>query len=76
MERRQDQRREKKDEGRRSQGRPRNRWEDGVRKEANQFLRIRNWRLMADRRGDWRRKVGKAGLDLRSASHRFNFLKL
>ena len=33
-------------------------------KDSHQLLGIRNWRLMADRRKGWRRKLGEARVDL------------
>ena len=47
-------------DGKRSQGRPKNRWEDAVRNDAHQLLEIRNWKLGAVHREVWRRKIGEA----------------
>ena len=41
----------------RLQGRPRNFWEDTVKKDVNQFLGMKNWKLMIDSRDDWSRKL-------------------
>ena len=51
-------------EEKKSQDRPRNKWEVSVRKDANQLLGIRNRRLMANKREDWDRKLGEPGLSL------------
>jgi hypothetical protein len=48
-------------EGRLLQCSPRNRWEDAVRKDANQLPGIRSWRLMEDKigfeEGSWRTRA-------------------
>jgi hypothetical protein len=41
--------------GRKSLGKPRGRWEDVVRREAVDFLKITNWNLAARNRKGWRR---------------------
>jgi hypothetical protein len=40
-------------------GRPRNRWEDVIQRDAANLLRIWNWKAAA-RDKEWRKKVGKA----------------
>ena len=47
-------------EGRRTVGRPRIRWEDAVRVDAEKLLRIKNWKTAARDRDSWRRKIGEA----------------
>ena len=42
---------------RRSQDKSRNRREDIVRENINKLLGIRSWRIMVDRREDWRMKL-------------------
>ena len=37
-------------------GRPRRRWEDAVDKDAREILKVRSWRMAADR-GEWGRCV-------------------
>jgi len=53
-------------EGRRSVGRPRGRWLDAVDRDAKRMLKWRNWRRLADDRGDWRwrNKEAKAQVGL------------
>jgi hypothetical protein len=41
-------------------GRPRNRWEDVIQRDAVNLLRIRNWKAAARDKGEWRKKVGEA----------------
>jgi hypothetical protein len=41
-------------------GRPRNRWEDFIQKDAANMLRIRNWKAAAREKEEWRKKVGEA----------------
>jgi hypothetical protein len=41
--------------GRKFLGKPRGRWEDVVRREAVDFLKIKNWNSAARNRKDWRR---------------------
>jgi hypothetical protein len=41
-------------------GRPRNRWEDAIHRDAANLLRIRNWEAAARDKGEWRKKVGEA----------------
>jgi hypothetical protein len=45
--------------GGRPVGRPRNRWEDTVQRDAAILLRIRTWKSVA-RDKEWRKKVGEA----------------
>jgi len=45
--------------GGRPVGRPRNRWEDVIQRDAANLLRIRNWKAAA-RDKEWRKKVGEA----------------
>jgi hypothetical protein len=40
--------------------RPRNRWEDVIRRDAANLLRIRNWKAAASDKEEWRKKVGEA----------------
>jgi hypothetical protein len=40
-------------------GRPRNRWEDVIQRDAANLLWIRNWKAAA-RDEEWRKKVGEA----------------
>ena len=47
-------------DGKRSQGRPKNRWEDAVRKDAHLLLGIRNWKLGAVDREAWKRVLREA----------------
>jgi hypothetical protein len=47
-------------EGVRSVGKPRKRWEDVVQQDADRFLRSRNWKLAANDRTLWRKKIGEA----------------
>jgi hypothetical protein len=41
-------------------GKPRNRWEDVIQKDALQLLGIRGWRRRAANRDEWRRLMGEA----------------
>jgi hypothetical protein len=45
--------------GGRPEGRPRNRWEYVIQRDAANLLRIRNWKAAA-RDEEWRKKVGEA----------------
>jgi hypothetical protein len=40
-------------------GRPRNRWE-GIQRDTDNLLRIRNWKSVARDKEEWRKKVGEA----------------
>jgi len=46
--------------GGRPVGRPRNRWEDVIQRDAANLLRIRNWKAAARDKEEWRKKVGEA----------------
>jgi hypothetical protein len=46
--------------GRRTVGRPRDRWQDAVRVDAECLLGIRNWKTAARNREEWRKKCGEA----------------
>ena len=46
--------------GRKLAGRPRNRWEDMVQKDATILLRVWNWREMARTREEWRGRIWEA----------------
>jgi hypothetical protein len=39
-------------------GRPQNRWEDAIQRDATNLLQIWNWKAAA--RNEWRKKVGEA----------------
>jgi hypothetical protein len=41
-------------------GRPRNRWEDAIQRDAANLLRIRIWKAAARDKEEWRKKVGEA----------------
>jgi hypothetical protein len=41
-------------------GRPGNRWEDVIQRDAGNVLRIRNWKAVARDKEEWRKKVGEA----------------
>jgi hypothetical protein len=44
----------------RTLGRPRNRWEDAIQRDAVNLLQIRNWKSAARDRDKWKKKVGEA----------------
>jgi hypothetical protein len=46
--------------GRRPAGKPRNRWEDEVRKDGTILLNMKNWRTASRHRNDWRKKTWQA----------------
>jgi hypothetical protein len=46
--------------GRSTVGRPRGRWENAVRVEAERLLGIPNWNTAARNREEWRKKCGEA----------------
>jgi hypothetical protein len=46
--------------GGRPVGRPRNRWQDIIKRDTANLLRIRNWKPAARDREEWRKKVGEA----------------
>jgi hypothetical protein len=46
--------------GGRPVGRPRNRWEDVIQRDAANLLRIRNWKAAVQDEEKWRKKVGEA----------------
>jgi hypothetical protein len=41
-------------------GRPQNRWEDVIQRNAANLLQIRNWKAAARDKEEWRKKVGEA----------------
>jgi hypothetical protein len=41
-------------------GRPRNRWEDVIQRDAANLLWIQNWKAVARYQEEWRKKVGEA----------------
>jgi hypothetical protein len=45
--------------GRRPVGKPRERWEDAVWRDAVDFLQIRKWKAAARNREGWRKKIGE-----------------
>jgi hypothetical protein len=47
-------------EGVRSIGRPRKRGVDGVRTDAKELLKVKNWKTRALDRNEWRYIIGKA----------------
>lgn len=47
-------------EGKRPVGKPKQRWEDNVKKDALEMLGIRNWKESAKDRDEWRRKIEEA----------------
>jgi hypothetical protein len=46
--------------GGRPVGRPQNRWEDVIQRDAANLIRIHNWKAAARDKGEWRKKVGEA----------------
>jgi hypothetical protein len=46
--------------GKRPLGRQCSRWEDNMQKDAVSLLHIRNWKLVAQNKENWRKKTGKA----------------
>ncbi|KAJ4438448.1 hypothetical protein ANN_14393 [Periplaneta americana] len=47
-------------EGKRTVGRPRNRWEDMVEEDTTSLLRLRNWKVAARDKEEWRGRIGEA----------------
>jgi hypothetical protein len=47
-------------EGERPVGRPQNRREDVIQRDAANLVRIRNWKAVARDKKEWRKKVGEA----------------
>jgi hypothetical protein len=45
--------------GGRSVGRPQNRWEDVIQRDAANLLQIQNWKAVARDEEEWRKKVGQ-----------------
>ena len=46
--------------GRRAVGRPRARWKDAVKVDANTFLGIRNYKTATRNMENWKKKIGEA----------------
>jgi len=47
-------------------GRPRNRWEDNVQKDAMSVYHIRNWKSVSRNRQNWGKKIGKTMTRIRA----------
>lgn len=47
-------------EGRRTRGRPRQRWADNIEEDERKILKIQNWKARAQQRDGWRQKLREA----------------
>jgi hypothetical protein len=52
--------------GKRPAGRHCSRWEDNLQKDAVSLLHIRNWKLVAQSRENWREETGEAMTQIRA----------